>query len=160
MQLMNLNYSWKKEFKQIKSSQEKLSQRWTFCAQFPLNFRINLLKIKIRKQHKKYFVVHLESFNPIWNGGGGQSKNASLASFLKYLQNDERYDFSLFMTFSYYLFWTFLRNFLRQIWLPHESLWFCQRGTKKFQKNFFFKNFFFFWNNFFCKIFPVYIMLK
>ena len=27
--------------------------------------------------------------------GRGQSKNAPLASFLKYLQNDERYDFSL-----------------------------------------------------------------
>ena len=148
MQLMNLNYSWKKEFKQIKSSQEKLSQRWTFCAQFPLNFQINLLKIKIRKQHKKYFVVHLESFNPIWNGGGGQSKNASLASFLKYLQNDERYDFSLL----WLLVITYFERFCQ---ISRENFdWltsYCDfvRGVPKNSK----KNYFFFETTFFAKYF-------
>ena len=140
MQLMNLNYSWKKEFKQTKSSQEKLSQRWTFCAQFPLNFQINLLKIKIRKQHKKYFVVHLESFNPIWNGGGGQSKNASLASFLKYLQNDERYDFSLL----WLLVITYFERFC-QISREHFD-WltsYCD-FVQKLKKKSFFQQFFFF----------------
>ena len=48
-----------------------------------------------------------------------------------------------FMTFSYYLFWTFLPNFSRKFWLTHELLWFCQRSTEKFQKKFF-STFFFF----------------
>ena len=141
MQLINLNYSWKKEFKQIKSSQEKLSQRWTFCAQIPLNFRINLLKIKIRKQHKKYFVVHLESFNPIWNGGGGQSKNTPLTSFLKYLQNDERYDFSLL----WLLVTTYFERFCQISCDNFDCLTshcdFVRRVPKNSKKNFFSKIF-------------------
>ena len=47
------------------------------------------------------------------------------------------------MTFSYYLFWTFLPNFSRKLWLSHELLRFCQWGTKTFKKKFFF-NFFLF----------------
>ena len=31
---------------------------WTFSAQTHLNFHMNLLKVKIRKEHKKYFVAH------------------------------------------------------------------------------------------------------
>ena len=53
-----------------------------------------------------------------------------------------------FLTFSYYLFWPFLPNFLRKLWLTHELLWFCRRGTEKLKKQFFF---FFFWNNFFSQ---------
>ena len=56
------------------------------------------------------------------------------------------------MTFSYYLFWTFLLNFPRKFWLAPELLWFCQRGTEKLKKKFF-SNFFFFETTFFAKYF-------
>ena len=43
------------------------------------------------------------------------------------------------MTFSYYLFWTSLPNFLRKFWLAHKL---TQRATQIFKKKFFFSVFF------------------
>ena len=40
---------------------------WTFYAHIPLIFRLKLLKIETRKEHKKYFVVH-QNFSKIFHG--------------------------------------------------------------------------------------------
>ena len=86
-------------------------------------------------------------------GGGGKWAPPPPPHTLSFLNifKMKRYDFALLMTFSYYLFWTFLPNFSRKFWLVHELLWFCQRVTKKFKKKFFFKCFFFFWKQHFLQ---------
>ena len=126
------------------------------------------LSSTLYKKHRIVYLLYQESpshipdyINPIWNGGGGGGKHAPhpLVFFFKYLRNKKKVWLCPFMTFSYYLFWTFLRNVSRKFWLAHELLWFCQRGTENFKKKIFLSNFFF-WNYFFCKIFQVYIMLK
>ena len=77
------------------------------------------------------------------DGGGKNALPPPLVFFFKYLQNDKVW-LCPFMTFSYYLFWTFLPNFLRKFWLAHELLWFCQSGTNNSKTNFFSKRIFFF----------------
>ena len=71
----------------------------------------------------------------------------------KYLQNKKKVWLCRFMTFIYYLFWTFLPSFSRKFWLTHELLWFCQRGTKKFLKIYIFFKYIFFETTFFATYF-------
>ena len=93
-----------------------------------------------------WFIIRT-SFEPYLEPGG---KNAPFVFFFKYLQNEKGMTLP-FYDFSYYLFWTFLPNFLRKFWLAHELLWFCQRGTEKFKKKKCFFKFFIYLFIFFLK---------
>ena len=85
----------------------------------------------------------------------------ALVFIFKYLQNGKKVWLCSFITFSYYLFWTFLQNFSRKFWLAHELLWFCHRRAEKLKKKISIQKKLFFETTFFAKYFNyIWLMSK